>query len=390
MTTPTDTPRIWTPVFTRVFIAAFIYEFAFAFMINLPGYFSDLGASEGQIGLVFSVAAGASLASRPLVGRYLDLVGRKPVILVASVANGASLLAFMTVESYGWWMFVTRALYLVTEIAMFTAFLAYAADTLPASRRTQGLAYYGLSGLIPVGAASVLAELILDRWDYVGLFRVAFGCVVVSWILVWWLPRRSTDERGTLPRRGVLAAFLQRDLIPLWVIALVFAVAVNVLFTYMRTFVDKSGIGSVGLFFGVYSLSAITVRLTASTMSDRYGYRRVLAPTFVALAIGQFVLSVTDTQLLFVAAAVIAGSGHGIVFPVLTSETVRRARTAERGSALALFTSLFDVAVIGVIPVIGRIIDTYFYPAAFRTAGVLVLVGLGAFLYFDRRWGSAV
>ena len=134
---------------------------------------------------------------------------------------------------------------------MFTAFLAYAADTLPESRRTQGLAYYGLSGLIPVGAASVLAEVILDRWEFVGLFRVAFGCVAVSWFLVWWLPRRPTDELGTLPRRSVLAAFLQRDLIPLWVIALVFAVAVNVLFTYMRTFVDASGVGSVGLFFGV-------------------------------------------------------------------------------------------------------------------------------------------
>ena len=46
------------------------------------------------------------------------------------------------------------------------------------------------------------------------------------------------------------------------------------------------------------------------------------------------------------------------------------------------------VAVIAIIPVIGRIIDTYSYPAAYRTASVLVLIGLGAFLYFDRRWGT--
>lgn len=389
MRTPTSAPRIWTPAFIRVFIAVVIHELSFSFMIHLPGYFSQLGASEGQIGLVFSVASGASLASRPVVGRYLDLVGRKPIILVAGALNATSLLLFMTVDDYGPWMFVTRALYMVSEIGLFTAFLTYAADTLPASRRAQGLAYYGLSVLIPIGAGSVLAELILDRWAFDGLFRTAFVCVATSWVMVWWLPRRPTDERGTLPRRSMLAAFLQRNLIPLWIITFVFGAVTSVLFTFIRTFVDERGIGSVGLFFGVYSICAVIVRLSASTFSDRFGYRKVLAPTFVFTAGAMFLLSVTDSTPLFVVAAALGGMGHGITSPVLTSETVRRARTAERGSALALFTALFDLAIIAVIPVIGRIIDTFSYPAAFRTAGGLVVVGSAAFFYFDRRWATA-
>ena len=156
----------------------------------------------------------------------------KPIILVAGALNATSLLLFMTVDDYGPWMFVTRALYMVSEIGLFTAFLTYAADTLPASRRAQGLAYYGLSVLIPIGAGSVLAELILDRWAFDGLFRTAFVCVATSWVMVWWLPRRPTDERGTLPRRSLLAAFLQRNLIPLWIITFVFGAVTSVLFTF--------------------------------------------------------------------------------------------------------------------------------------------------------------
>lgn len=367
------------------FAASFLNEIAFSSMINLPGYFTGLGVSEGQIGLVFSVAGVASLMLRPVVGRYLDLAGRKPVLLVAGVGNAVSLILFTTVSVYGPWMFFVRALFVVSEIAMFTAFLAYVADTLPEVRRTQGLALYGLSGLIPIGLASLGAEIVLDRWDFQGLFLIATGGVVASWTLVWFLPRRPSDERGTLPRRSVLATVLQRDLIPLWVVTFVFASGVNVLFSYMRTFVDEAGIGSVGLFFGVYSGSAVFVRLSANRLPDRLGYRRVLVPTVLAVAASQFLLAAATSEQMLVAAAVLGGAAHGFIFPILTSELVRRARVAERGSAIAMFTSLFDIGIIAVVPVIGSVIDGPGYPAAFRTAGVLVVVGLMAFLYLDTR-----
>jgi len=109
MTPPLTSERIWSRVFVIVFAAAFLHELAFSMMINLPGYFAQLGASEGQIGLVFSVAGIASFASRPIVGRWLDLVGRKPILLVSAGVNGVALLLFLTVDAYGWWMFTTIA-----------------------------------------------------------------------------------------------------------------------------------------------------------------------------------------------------------------------------------------------------------------------------------------
>ena len=84
-------------------------------------------------------------------------------------------------------------------------------------------------------------------------------------------------------------------------------------------------------------------------------------------------------------AAALGGIGHGFVFPILTNEVVRRARVAERGSSLAIFTALFDIGVIAVVPVIGSVIDSVGYPAAFRTTGAVIAVGLVAFVYLERQ-----
>ena len=380
----TPSPHVWSGAFMRVFVAAVFHQLSFAFMINLPGYFSELGASEGQIGLVVAVAGAVSLALRPLLARYLDLVGRKPIILVAAGVNTASLILFLTVSQYGPWMFATRALFTVSEIALFTAFLTYAADTLPFERRTQGLAYFGLAGLVPIGMGSVLAEGILSRWGFSGLLRIAAASVVLSFFVALSLPRRPTDELAIRPRRSLWAALRQRDLVPLWVISFAFAIGVDVLFTYMRTFTNLIGVGSVGLFFGVYAGVAVAIRVGAGALRARFGYRRVLVPTFLALAAAQALLSLTQNTFQFIAAAAIGGLGHGLVFPIVTSEVVRRARTAERGTAMALFISMFDLAVMAAIPVIGRVIDISGYPAAFGTTAVLQIVGLVAFMILDR------
>ena len=380
----TQAQQVWTPAFMRVFVAAVFYDLSFAFMINLPGYFSELGASEGQIGLVVAVAAVISLALRPLLARYLDLVGRKPIILVAAGVNSASLILFLTVSQYGPWMFATRALFAFSEVALFIAFLTYAADALAPARRTQGLAYFGLAGLVPIGMGSVLAEVLLSRWGFPGLLRIAAALIAASFFVSLSLPGRPTDESASRPRRSLWAALKQRDLVPLWVLAFVMGIGVDVLFTYMRTFVNSSGVGSVGLFFGVYAGVAVAVRIWASTLPARFGYRTVLVPTFLALAAAQALLSMTETSVLFVTAAAVAGLGHGLAFPILWSEVVRRARTAERGTAMALFISMFDLALVTVVPVVGRIIDTSGYPTGFKATAMLHVAGLVAFTILDR------
>ena len=68
--------------FPRLFAAAILQELSFAVLIHFPGYLTDLGATEGTIGLLYSTSALVSLLFRPWLGRILDLTHRRTVLLV--------------------------------------------------------------------------------------------------------------------------------------------------------------------------------------------------------------------------------------------------------------------------------------------------------------------
>ena len=79
-----------------------------------------------------------------------------------------------------------------------------------------------------------------------------------------------------------------------------------------------------------------------------------------------------------VLAGALVGVGHGFTFPILFGMLVTRARDADRGSALAIFTALFDLGVVVGGPLFGSVIRFSGFGAMFHTAAVAVFGGVGA------------
>ena len=165
---------------------------------------------------------------------------------------------------------------------------------------------------------------------------------------------------------------------------MLFALGLEALFTFIRTYVDEQEIGSVGFFFLTYGGAAIVVRIASSAGLDRLPQLPLIVVSVAAFALGLVSLGLAASDLEMGGAAVLLGAGHGLLFPVLTALVVTRARDAERGSAMAVFTSLFDLAVLIAAPVTGAIIDWRGYSAAFASLGVFVAVGLVGYVVWDR------
>ncbi|MEX0756491.1 MAG: MFS transporter, partial [Acidimicrobiia bacterium] len=149
------------PAYAVVWVVGFFQGIGFFLLVNVPGRILELGLTEGSIGLVYSVAAFAGLAIRPLLGRTLDVVRRRTVIRIAGFINvaavlGLALTAVAGPGLYGWFV-LARA----SQIAIFTATLTYAADSLPTELRTRGLAIFGLSGLIPIAVSNLVGDRII-------------------------------------------------------------------------------------------------------------------------------------------------------------------------------------------------------------------------------------
>lgn len=375
------------PTFPRLFAAAVFQELSFALMVHFPGYLEGLGISEGTFGILYAASAIAALALRPAFGRLLDLTHRRTILLYAGLANVVLLLSLSITTLWGpllWGIFLAQR---VVQIGLFTAILTYAADAIPEEKRTQGLAIYGLSGLFPVALAGVLGDVVIDLAGFDGLFFAAAITGLVSWTLVRRLPTLEIMNRA--PRRSFFHALMQRNLLPIWWITLSFTVGMETVFTFTRTFVTERNLGSTGLFFAVYGLTAAATRIAGGRTYDRIPARPLVVVAIGAYGAGLLLLAQAQSLPLFVAAAALAGAAHGAVFPVLSSSVVYRARLSERGSAMSIFTSIFDVALLLSAPVFGGLVESFSYTAAFSVVGAFLVFGGLVYATWDRRMVAA-
>ena len=369
--------------FVLASLATFTHGMAFALFIHFPGFLEGLGATEVIIGLIVGFAAVASIIVRPWVGRVMDRRGRRPLILAGNGVNLVAVLLYLTVTRIDGWVYAIRIIHGLSEAVLFTVLFTFAADWVPERKRTQGLSLFGVSGMLPIALAGVLGDVILNRWDFDVFFLTAAGFALAS--LVQSVALHDAPHLAEQPAaRGFVQSITGIHLLPLWWITFVFSFVLTAYFTFLKTFVNETGIGSVGLFFAFYAGTAIVLRLTLGWVPDRMGPKRSLGPAMLFLAAGLVVLSSATTATGVAVAGVLCGTGHGYTFPILYALTVTRARVAERGAAMAVYTGLFDAGTLVGGPALGVLIRWFSYDTMFLAAAAFVIIGLGLFAVWDR------
>jgi MFS family permease len=91
---------------------------------------------------------------------------------------------------------------------------------------------------------------------------------------------------------------------------------------------------------------ALVLRLFFAWLPDRVGPKRLLFPALATLVVGFVLLAGARTPGDVLLAGACCGAGHGYTFPILFGMVVTRAREAERGAVLSIFTALFDAGVL--------------------------------------------
>jgi MFS family permease len=88
---------------------------------------------------------------------------------------------YLTVHQLGPWLYAVRIVHGIAEAMLFAALFTHAADLIPPARRTEGMALFGVSGLLPISLGGLLGDLILQRAGYAQLFETstAFAAALV-------------------------------------------------------------------------------------------------------------------------------------------------------------------------------------------------------------------
>lgn len=375
------------PLFTRAFalawIAQFLHATAIHLQMHLPGLLKDFGAGEVIIGQTSAVFAVAALCAYPIVGWLMDWKGRRLVIIGGGVIHVVVAALHLTLDSLGPWVFILRAVYGISEAMLFAALIAYAADIVPESRRTEGLALFGLSGLFPIALSGQLGDLI---GGYNGIFITQ--AVLAGAALLASLPLKEhsvtrSGASGAASLRGFFSVIFQRQLLPVWFMGLVFASSLTPVFSFIKTLVLERGFGSVGEFMIGYAVIAALTRIFGGRLPERVGMKRVLVPALWVLGAGLYALGTAQSGLGIIVAGGLCGFGHGFTFPIGLSMAVSRAPIEDRGGAVAIYTSVFPLGML-LAPLFGELIEAFGYEIALGAAALLPTLGSLMFLAWDR------
>lgn len=377
-------PRLLTVPFVLASVANLLQGMSFFAFVHFPRRLQDLGADEVQIGLLVSAAAMASLLIRPAVGRQMDRRGRRIPILVGSTLNLVVVPLYLTIGALDAWLVAIRVLHGVASALTFTALATYGADQVPEGRRTQGLALFGASSLVPMAVGGWVGDVVLAAGGFPALFLTSAGFAAAALCLAFWLTEhRPAPGASILRRGGFRRALAQPRLLPLWFLAFNLALVLTGYFTFMRTFIDATGVGSLSAFFAAYAGMAVLTRTVGGSLPDRVGRQRVFYPALGAIALGFLAVALAASNWAMVAAGVLSGLGLGYAFPILFSLVVERATTEERGSAMAAFTAVFDAGTLAGSPTLGWVIRHFGYDTMFAGAALWMAATAIAFAVWD-------
>ncbi|HJL45784.1 MAG TPA: MFS transporter, partial [Polyangiaceae bacterium LLY-WYZ-15_(1-7)] len=375
--------RIWTGPFLLAWAASFVSTLAIHSYVHLPGLLEEWGASEALIGAAISTTSLTALLARPLVGRFMDERGRRGVALVGGVVHVAACALYPTIGGVGVWLFVVRGVHGLATAMLFSVFFTMAADLVPEARRTEGMALFGVSGMLPISLGPLLGDVVLRHADFQALFLILLALAGVGFLASLSLPETRPKVQAR-PPGGMKKALLQPSLRPLWFVGVVFAVALTAYFVFLKTFVKAAGIGEISSFFTPYAVTAVLLRVFLGWVPDRIGVKRALFPALGLLGLGLVGLAFATEAWHVALIGVVCGMGHGYVFPILSSLIVTRAPAEDRGAAVTLFTALFDVGILLGGPLLGGVADWMGHRAMFVVAAALTALGLAVFARWDR------
>jgi len=377
-------PPLLTTSFLLLVGAHTVEALGFSSMLLLPLYLDWLGASRTEVGLVMGIAAVGGLPTRPAVGWALDRFGRRPTLVVGTLFLGGGMALLGLVTTIGPLVYLARILVGVGIGVLFTGYFTLASDLIPENRRTEGLALFGISGLIPLVINPLSAHLGIDAPQLPWLFLVLAAVILCSPLFL--VPIRESWSQADAPPTAseTLKALRQRSLLPVWLASVVFAGLVAVYMAFATVTAEGRGIADPTLLWGTYALGAIGVRLAGAQLPDRVGPSRIIAPALLSYVGGVLLTAWTHDGTGFAVGGLLAGIGHGFTFPVLASQVATRSPLALRGSAMAAFTALWDFSALAFVPLCGWFADLTSDGAMLSVAAAMALAGLAGWAGVER------
>ncbi|UJA19730.1 MFS transporter [Thermoleophilia bacterium SCSIO 60948] len=369
-----STPREARSAFARLFIATgLILLAAGATLPVLPRFVTEeLGGGQVEVGIVIGAFSLTGLACRPLAGRFADVRGRRPAVLIG--ASGAALAGFVLLLPAGLGGLIAARMILgAGEGTLYTAASAWVVDIAPPARRGRLVGLFGLAiwGGLSLGAP--IGEVLRAEFGYTAVWAFATLTPVLAAATAATLREPaavaeasdSPAARGSLIHRGALLPGAGLALASMG-----FATVAG----FIVLSAEQRGLDVGAIAFTAFAGSVVAMRVIGGGLPDRLGAVPCAVVAGFGDAVGLVMIALAGSAPVLIAGAAIMGASFSLIFPSLALLVLGPTPPERRGAAMGTFTACFDLGLGIGGPIAGAIAQFGGYEASFL---VMAAGGLG-------------
>ena len=335
--TKLEIPTIYTRAFIFLCLSNFLFSASFQMLIpELPNFLTHLGGAhyKGFIIASFTLTAGLS---RPFSGKLTDTIGRVPVMILGSLVCVVCGIFYPLVTSVVGF-FVLRTFHGFSTGFKPTATAAYVADLTDYARRGEAMSALGMSSSIGFSLGPALGSYVSNIYGLNGMFVLSTLSALMSVVILTSQLKETVKNKQKFSPR--LLKINRKDIfeptvIQPFVIQFIMAFVLGTLLTIVPDRSEILHISNKGLFFTVYTLSSLLIRLLAGKSSDKFGRLPIIKFVIVCSAVSMFFMAQAQTAFMFLFGGILYGFSYGLSTPTLQAWTVDLTPEVHRGRGLA-------------------------------------------------------
>ncbi len=380
--------KIYDRTFWLCFAANCCLMAAVSLLFRYADYVRHLGGSEMDLGLIVGVGMVGALATRILQGLGIDRLGARRIWQFSLVLFAASALAHLGVSrADGVGIYVVRILLTTSTASAFGSALTYVSLRAPAHRMGEIIGMVGTSGFFGIALGPTLGDLVFamssGEQALVRMFCAAAGLSLVALVIISFT---SASRPVPLRRRVPVVALIGRyHPGVIWLTALATGLVLGLPHTFLNAYTYELGIAGIRVFFLVYAVSALIVRLSTRRMTDVLGVRPAILWGLGSAILSMVLYLVVRTEWSLALPAVFAGAAHALMFPAVVTGGNRAFPQRYRGVSTALTLAMFDLGNLVGQPAMGGTVELArqfglpAYPLLFTGVALVLLVIGGIF-----------
>jgi MFS family permease len=341
--------KLWTKDFVLIFIENLLAALNFyLLMIIVSGYaMNTFDSSPGEAGFSASIFIIGGLFARLFIGKWIGWIGHKKTLYA-----GVFLSLFMTLLYFGVnnivILLAVRFLHGMAFGITTTATATIVANIIPAERKGEGIAYFGLSQILATAVGPFLGMFLSQHGSFSMIFA---ACTIASATGLLVLPFLSslhemelTKEQLTIMKGFKFNNFFESKVVPISIVCMFIFMCYSSVVSFLEVYSQEIRLMSAAsFFFLVYAVIIFISRPVIGRLFDLKGENSIMYPAILIFTTGMVLFSQAHHGYMLLLSAALIGLGFGAIQSSTQAISVKITPQHRMGLANSTYFAFSDI-----------------------------------------------